>query len=130
MAKSTAPPQQRTQEIEVSQWIPFLAEFTRENRGAHGILRVMGADVGYQIQTEDRRFDGVSADVKDRTRDVWFSFGSMPGDRLTHGVQDATVIRVLPPTGDAGPIMEVEAKDGTKTILELSNPEAFALPPR
>src|ERR1700688_1200713 len=66
--------------------IPFLADFTRRNRGAHARLEVLGGDVGYQVETEDRPFDGVAADVKDAENTIWFSFGSTPSDHLAHGV--------------------------------------------
>lgn len=120
-----------TQEVPLDQWIPFLAVFTRENRGAHARLEIVGADteVGYQVQTEGRLFDGVSADIKDRERAVWIAFGSTPADHLTHGVQSATVIRTLPPSETRGAVLEVEAADGTKTILDLTKPEEYALPP-
>ena len=45
--------------------IPFLADFTRKNRGAHARLEVLGPDVGYQVETEDRPFDGIVPDLKD-----------------------------------------------------------------
>jgi hypothetical protein len=116
-------------EIAEDQWITFFAEFTRDHRGAHARLEVLGADVGYQVETENRPFDGVSTDVKDGEHAVWITFGSTPADHLTHGVQSVTAIRLRPPAGEAGAALEVEAKDGTRTVLELSRPEAFALPP-
>jgi hypothetical protein len=115
--------------IAKDQWIPFLAEFTRENRGAHARLDVLGEGVGYQVETEDRPFDGVAADIKDQERSVWISFGSTPEDHLTHGVHAVIAIWVLPPTANAGPVLDVESEDGTRTVLELSKPEAYALPP-
>ena len=118
-----------TQEIAPEQWIVFFAEFTRQHRGAHARLDVLGTDVGYQVETENRPFDGVSTDVKDGERNVWITFGSTPDDHLTHGVHSVTVIRVLPPIGESGAVVEVESKDGTRTVLELTRPEAFALPP-
>jgi hypothetical protein len=129
MSKATVSRRGDTQKIARDQWNAFLAEFTRENRGAHARLDVIGADVGYQVETDDRPFDGVAADIKDRERIVWISFGSTPTDHLTHGVHDATAIWVLRPTGDTGPVLEIEAEDGTRTVLELSKPEAYALPP-
>jgi hypothetical protein len=72
-----------TQDIDKDRWSTFLAEFTRENRGAHARLEVLGPDVGYQVQTEDRPFDGVSADTKDGERAVWITFGSTTEDHLT-----------------------------------------------
>jgi len=40
----------------------FLADFTRNNRGAHARLEVLGLDVGYQVETDNRPFDGIAAD--------------------------------------------------------------------
>jgi hypothetical protein len=123
--------QRDTREVLVDRWIPFLAEFTRENRGAHARLEIVGADaeVGYQVETENRPFDGVSADVKAGERTVWIAFGSTAEDHMTHGIQGATVIRMLPATERMGAVLEVEAADGTRTILGLTNPDAYALPP-
>jgi hypothetical protein len=118
-------------EIAPDRWIPFLAEFTRENRGAHARLEVVGADrdVGYRVETENRPFDGIAADTKDGERVVWISLDSGTGDHITHGVHQATVVRVLPASEARGAVLEVEAADGTKTILELTLPEEVALPP-
>ena len=103
MNQSSIPVNQpKTREIPFDQWIPFLAEFTRENRGAHARLEVVGPkdEPLYQVETENRPLDGVSADIKDCERTVWISFGSRPGQTsLTHGVHSAaTAIRVLSET--------------------------------
>jgi hypothetical protein len=121
---------QNTQEIPSDRWIPFLAEFTKEYRGAHARLEIVGVDseIGYQVQTENRPFDGISADIKDRERAIWIAFAAPAGENLTHGIHDAAAIRMLPPTGDTGPVLEVESPDGTKSILELTTPEPYALP--
>jgi hypothetical protein len=118
-----------TQKIEMDRWIPFLATFTRENRGAHARLDVLGEGVGYQVETENRPFDGIGADIKDKERVVWIHFGATPSDHLSHGVHSATTIWVASPTEDSGPAIEIEAADGTKTVLELTRQEEFALPP-
>jgi len=124
-------PRRQTQEVSREQWIPFLAEFTRENRGAHARLTIVGAaaDVGAQVETENRPFEGVSADVKDRERTVWITFGTSAEDHMTHGVHRATAIRALPPAGGSGPVLEVESADGAKTLLELVA-EPYSLPAR
>jgi hypothetical protein len=115
--------------VDRAQWITFLAQFTRENRGAHARLDVLGPDVGYQVETEDRPFDGIGADAKDNEDAVWIYFGSTPDDHLAHSIQNVTAIRVRPPTGRMGAAVLIEAQDGTKTLLELSRPEDYALPP-
>jgi hypothetical protein len=118
-----------TREIRKEQWIQFLAEFTRENRGAHARVEVLGPDVGYQVETDNRPFDGISTDIKDNERAVWITFGSTTTDHLAHGVQNVAAIRMRPPVGGSGATVEVVAKDGTRTVLELSRPEAYELPP-
>ena len=118
-----------TQQIEPDQWTQFLSKFTRDYRGAHGRLEVIGGETGYAVETENRPFDGASADIKDGERSVWIVFGTTPADHLTHGIHGATVIRVVSPGGVRGPVLEVDAKDGSMTVLELSRPQDYALPP-
>ena len=117
-----------TREIDRGHWPAFLAEFTRENRGAHARLEVLGADVGRLVETENRPFDGISADIKDAESAVWITFASTPGDHLAHGIQNVKAIRVREPVGESGPALEILSEDGTTTLLELSLPEAYAIP--
>src|SRR3979409_1921728 len=90
------------------QWNEFLAEFARNNRGSHARLEVFGAEPTHVVLTEDRHFEGISADNKDAERAVWITFGSTPQDHFTHGIQMVTAIRVRPPTGTAGAALEIE----------------------
>jgi Family of unknown function (DUF5335) len=128
---ATLPSTEATDTITVDQgrWNQFLADFTRENRGAHARLDVLGPDVGYQVETENRPFDGIASDTKDGEHAVWIVFGSSPDQHLTHGVHGATTIRVRPPSGLLGAAVLIEARDGTKTLLELTRPEDYELPP-
>lgn len=112
-----------------SQWIDFFARFTRDYCGAHARLEVLGSGVGFQVETEDRPFDGIATDVKDEEDTVWITFGSTLDDHLTHGVQGVTAIRVRPSGSQTGPAVVIEARDGSKTLLELSRPEDYVLPP-
>jgi hypothetical protein len=107
----------------------FLAGFTRNNRGAHARLEVLGPDVGYRVETDNRPFDGIAADEKDGEDAVWITFGSTPEQHLTHGVHGVTAIRVRLSSPLRGAAVLVEARDGTKTLLELSLPEDYELPP-
>ena len=134
MKEQTNKPQEQesrpgaTEEIEKSRWNTFLTGFTRENRGAHTRVEVLGSEVGRQVETEDRPFDGISADIKDAESSVWITFGSTPEDHIAHGIQNVTAIRVRQPVGDSGPALEIVAQDGTTTLLQLSPPLAYALP--
>jgi hypothetical protein len=115
-------PNRKTQDVARDRWTPFLAEFTRENRGAHARLTIIGADteIGAQVETQNRPLDGVSADLKDGEHTVWISFGSRARDHTTHGIPRATTIRTLAAVEGGGAVLEVESADGTKTLLELA----------
>jgi hypothetical protein len=131
MSQPTNTPIRRTTlEVPRDQWNIFLTEFTRQNRGAHARLDVFGPDVSYQVETEDRPFDGVAADIKDRESSAWITLGSTPDNHLTHGVHGVTIVRALPATDTTGAVLELEAKDGIRTVLELSRPDDYALPSR
>jgi hypothetical protein len=125
----TSPRGSAPQEIPQQDWIAFLAAFTRENRGAHAQIEILGGDIGHAVETQDRPFDGISADVKDREQTVWITLGSTPQDRIAHGVHGARAIRSGGPAPGAGATLEIEAQDGTRTVLTLSRPEEYALPP-
>lgn len=109
--------------------IGFLAQFTRDNRGAHARLEILGPDFGRQIETEDRPFDGIGADIKDGEDAIWITFGSTLEDHLTHGIHGVTDVWVRPPVGAFGAAVLIQAHDGARTLLELSRPQDYALPP-
>src|SRR5580704_16411645 len=96
--RSVVTGQGSTRDIAADEWVPFLDAFTRENRGAHAVVEVLGEGVGRQVATEDRPFDGISADTKAGERSVWITFGSTVADNFTHGVHGVTAIRVRPAT--------------------------------
>ena len=87
------------------------------------------ARMGYRVQTDNRPFDGIAADEKDGEDVVWITFGSTPEQHLTHGVHGVTAIRVRLASPLRGAEALVEARDGSKTLLELSHPEDYELPP-
>ena len=93
------------------------------------MLEVLGSDVGSQVETEDRAFDGISIDVKDGEDNAWITFGYTPEFHLTHGISGVTAILVRPLAGLFGAALLIAARDGGRTLLELSLPEDYALPP-
>ena len=127
MSGLSSPPQG---EISKDRWSPLLNDITRDYRGAHARVEVLGPEAGYNVETENRPFAGLSADTKDGENAVWILFGSEVENHLAHGVQGVTNIRMPPPASAGGElVLEIEAGDRTKTILTLTQPELFELPP-
>src|SRR3954463_630343 len=102
------------QEVPMDRWMPFFAEFTRENRGAHARVETIAptTEIRYLVEAEDRPFDGVAADTKDGESTVWISFGSA-NDNIAHSVHRATRIYAAPHTAK-GATLEIESADGAK----------------
>jgi len=107
-------------EIEEDQWVAFLAEFTRENRGVHARLEVLTPEDGHQVETENLPFDHVLPDVEGGEHHVWITFGPETEDHLTCGIQNVRDIWVRLPSSETGTVLELVANDGTKTVLQLS----------
>jgi hypothetical protein len=117
-----------TLEIRESEWVAFLTQFTRENRGAHARLEILDPDIGPQVEAEDRPFDGISAEIKGGEHTVWIALGLATQDHFTRGIQNVKSIWVRPPVGNSGPAVELVTDGQTKAVLELGRPEAYALP--
>jgi hypothetical protein len=130
-SQTTTGNRQAFETVTQDRWIPFLAEFTRENRGAHARLEIIGpdAEAGYQIETQERPLQGVAADLKDAEKTVWITFGTTAEDHLEHSIHGAMAIQVSPPGDGRGAILEIQAEDGARAVLNLSSPGAFTLPP-
>ena len=63
-----------TRTIGRHEWATFLARFTRENRGAHAELEILGGELGRVVPLKDASFDGIAADTKDGEDPVWIAF--------------------------------------------------------
>jgi hypothetical protein len=119
-----------TLNIKKDQWLSFLAEFTRMNRGAHATLEVLDCSIGRIVEVEGKPFEGIAADDKDGESNVWISFAGAPADLMEHGVRHVTAIRAIPADRKHAAAIEIEDRGGTRTLLTLRRPEDFALPAR
>lgn len=106
--------------INRDRWTTLLADFTRNNRGTHARLEMIGPEIGSKVEAKDCVFDGISADNKDGEDTVWISVDSSASEHLTHGVSGATEIRLRDATGNRGAAVLVEGRDGNKALLELT----------
>jgi hypothetical protein len=116
-----------TREIPRSEWNQFFAEFTRENRGAHTTIEIIGRDIGDQVQIADQPLDGIAADDKDGESRIWITFAGSGSDHLSHSVENPAAVRLRSTT--TGTTLEVESGDGFKTIVQLGSQGAFRLGP-
>lgn len=117
-----------SREILCEQWSAFLAQFTRENRGAHARLELLHRENGHHVETH-QPFNSISVDVRDGTGSVWITFWSNTSAHSARAIHGVTAIRTLSAAGRRGAVLEVQSSDGNRTILVLTHPAAYALAP-
>ncbi|MCL5735937.1 MAG: DUF5335 domain-containing protein [Actinobacteria bacterium] len=117
-----------TRTIPTDQWSEFLDSFTREQRTRAVTIRVSDRELGYQEEIKRVPLLGVSADMEaGGGPKIEVMVGTTELDHTTHSVINPTAVRLLEDEGGEPEILELEAYDGSKTIVVLK-PTAYGEP--
>lgn len=109
-----------TREIPQSEWLGYLNEFSKQHEGGCATMEIIGNDIGAQLQGRYLSFVGVSAEKPTSDNSVIsFMFGEEPEEHMEHRIYGAEHLRIMTSDGGLRDILEVEATDGTKTILQI-----------
>lgn len=115
----------KTEEIPRQNWVTYLDEFTREHQGEQVTVQVMDREVGVQTEAEDMPFQGISADLKGTgEHDVNIILGNEPAPPLTRIVPEARRILLMRGGRGSEQTLEIEAADGSRTLVRFRLPEA------
>jgi hypothetical protein len=113
-------------EIQQEQWQAYLDGFSKRNRGRMVDLQVLNDELGAQKEAETLSFEGITFDTKGSLASsmeiMLGGTGSADNRNLTHTLTE--VRRIVPKTALDGrdDALEIEAEDGTKTILIFNRP--------
>jgi hypothetical protein len=113
-------------EIQKEQWQSYLDGFSKRNSGRTADLQILSDELGTQEEAEMLPFEGITLDTKGSLASsveiMLGGTGSADKRNLTHTVTQ--VRRIVPKTGGDGreDALEIEAKDGAKTILIFKAP--------
>lgn len=108
-------------EIQQERWQVYLDGFSKRNSGRMADLQILSDELGTQEQAEMLPFEGITLETKGSLASsieiMLGGTGSADKRNLTHTVTQ--VRRIVPKTGVDGreDALEIEAKDGAKTIL-------------
>ena len=108
-------------EIQQEQWQAYLDGFSKRNSGRMADLQILSDELGTQEQAEMLPFEGITLETKGSLASsveiMLGGTGSADNRNLTHTVTQ--VRRIVPKTGVDGreDALEIEARDGAKTIL-------------
>jgi hypothetical protein len=103
-------------EIPREEWVRFLDGFSREHAGWMVDVRVLGARLGDQVESERLPLVGITADKGGRAR-IDVIVGRPPDADLDHAIQDVQRLAVKPRDPGGHEAIEVVADDGTVTLV-------------
>ena len=109
----------QTVEIPRRDWAQRLNEFTAIHEGWLISMEVLGADLGAQPAIENLPLLGVSADRPDHDGAVAISVARSTAEYFTHLIHDVTRIWIERTEDSADAALQIEAADGTRTILRF-----------
>lgn len=109
-----------TKEIMQNEWLPFLNEFSKQHQGDIATMEIIGDDIGAQIEGRALPFAGVSVE-KAGTENSTISvmLGIEPTEHLEHRIYEAEHLRIASSADGIHDALEIEAADGTRTILQV-----------
>ncbi len=107
-----------TREINHADWSDFLDEFSREHMGTPVRIEVLGSDVGAQVEADNLPLVGISTEAKQDT--IWVSVARAADDHITHGVQQATHVRVEQTEAGDVQALQIQSKSGVTTLVRLT----------
>lgn len=108
-----------TREIPRTEWIKFFDEFSKQHQGWVVTVEVISPEFGDQEEADRLPLVGISADVKDGENRIEIMVGGRPEAHLTRIIDGPKRVWVKQAEEEAHEAVEVEAEDGTKTILQF-----------
>lgn len=108
-----------TREIPREGWDTFFSRFSDEHETQFVAVEVMGRDIGAQIESRQLLLSGISRGDQDG-ESLALMFDSVNGEHLTHMVNKPTRVWVQQAPDNTDGALEIEAADGTRTLLRFS----------
>lgn len=109
-----------TREITRNEWKQFLDDFSKQHQGRSASVQIIGDDLGSQQEATSLPFVGISADDSGSAKGgIEVMLGTERDDHLEHLISDPTHLWLKSANGQGTEALEIEASDGTKTILQL-----------
>jgi hypothetical protein len=109
-----------TREIPRDDWKSFFDTFSRQHEGWLATLEILGKDIGAQKEGDELPLTGVSlASGGDEPETISINLGGAPDDHVSHAIVGPTRVWLQQTTAGANAALEIEASDGTQTLLRF-----------
>jgi hypothetical protein len=113
-------PVMKNRQVPRAEWYQFFRAFSRVHQGWLTTLRVLSGGLGAQVEARDLPLEGVVSD-ESSVGPITISLGGGLSTHIEHRVFDPLQVWVERTEDGAEAAVEIESKDGTKTLLEFSS---------
>src|SRR5438067_7524828 len=118
-----------TREIPRHEWPSFFNCFSKEHQDWPTTIELISGDVGDQLEAEGEPLVGISLDPKGSAQGaIEVMVGARPDDNLTHTIASPTHVWIRDGSSAVDEALEIEAADGSKTLLRFAAGNAPQLP--
>lgn len=112
-----------TEEMEKSRWQSFFDAFSRQHEGWLVTLEVFDEAIGAQPEAREIIFEGISVSSQNgEPESIAINLGKKPDEHITHSIANPARVWVQQTSGGANEALEIEAADGTRTLLRIRAP--------
>src|ERR671937_86927 len=112
----------RSREIPRGEWLSFLDSFSRQHEGWLAAVEVKNRGGGRLIAVENRELVEITPESSEGHDRVSIALGVTADDHVTHFVSDPKRIRFLQTDAGEHAGLEIEAADGSATLVHFSSP--------
>ena len=112
----------QTIEIPRDQWPTAVTLFGEKHRRSLVSLDVLGAEIGAQPEVHSLPLEGLSAEPANKGGSVSIFVEKSLDDHLTHLITQPIRIRIERTDDGVDLAMQIEAQDGTNTIMRFVSP--------
>src|SRR5579859_2453061 len=106
-------------EIPRDQWVSFFNQFSESHDGWFVHLEAVGKRLGTEVEMDNVPLRGINADLKDREKTVTISVGNSSRDSADHIIEGVSHVRLTQYAENDDEELEIEAQDGTITLLHV-----------
>jgi hypothetical protein len=112
-----------TRKIPRDEWKTFFDTFSRQHEGWLATLEILGKDIGAQKEGDELPLAGVSlASGGNEPDTISITLGSGPDNHVSHTIVGPTRVWLQQTTAGANAALEIEAAEGTQTLLRFRSP--------
>lgn len=109
-------------EVKKENWTDFFESLSKRRYEWKTRIEILRSDIGDQILTEGLPLNGITVENKHDRTTIELSVGENTDAHQTHMIKDPSRVAFLAGNERHADVIDVEEKDGTKTLITFIEP--------